>query len=709
MKFLQRLSVLLCIIPVLGLALGTGNIIVNSKLYQPLDAKIPLTGLNSNSGFALSEITVNIASQDQYNQLNLPIPALKGQFNFRIDNDAQGNPYIFVTTDAPIEDPDFELLIDINWPRGQLLQHYTLLLDPPDYDQSSVTTPATQNTASAPAVAASPVRNAATVTPAVAAPATQNAAAAMPSAAASATQNMASNAAPANASSAASNAAMLAAAQAAMSKNMSNAAPATAQSAAHPTGVNLSTVTPAGSSVQMMQLANPDNAENNVQVTAMKVENVAVLAARLAALTQSLQDAQKSNQLLQTQIQQLSKQNQQLQILLNQAAKNLKALQAKSPPQNTIQGLTNMNSTMTLWWILLLLFLIFIIAYIVVSRGKKSDLHPIAPEPNNTPETDTPAEVEHRSISLGDSVVVEEPKTTSETPETNTAVTHSPEEILEEVKAYMTYARFTQAETTLLAAVKVYPEEIKLWQQLLTFYLETNQRSGFTAIVSQIPDSLTAPDSDLRKQIERLSKDQTWGRNIPTEHAGASEVKLASFKSDEPSASGPRLSKAETTSGNTDWLDEQFTGTNKPTETPANNAVVMPELEMDIAATTETTDTTNQADDVDAFLSDFKSGNPNKKVDENIYVDDGIGGSTEISLSEPKPQQYKPKTGLPDEKEVDLSGEDSPASRLDLARAYIDMGDILGAKDVLQTVLKSGDEAQRTEARTLLAECEKLG
>ena len=45
-------------------------------------------------------------------------------------------------------------------------------------------------------------------------------------------------------------------------------------------------------------------------------------------------------------------------------------------------------------------------------------------------------------------------------------------------------------------------------------------------------------------------------------------------------------------------------------------------------------------------------------------------------------------------------------SKLDLARAYIDMGDEEGARPVLMDVIKEGDLAQQAEARELLLRLE---
>lgn len=51
-----------------------------------------------------------------------------------------------------------------------------------------------------------------------------------------------------------------------------------------------------------------------------------------------------------------------------------------------------------------------------------------------------------------------------------------------------------------------------------------------------------------------------------------------------------------------------------------------------------------------------------------------------------------------------LVGEDAVRTKLDLARAYLDMGDAEGAKSMLQEVLGEGSSSQQEEARRMLAE-----
>lgn len=59
--------------------------------------------------------------------------------------------------------------------------------------------------------------------------------------------------------------------------------------------------------------------------------------------------------------------------------------------------------------------------------------------------------------------------------------------------------------------------------------------------------------------------------------------------------------------------------------------------------------------------------------------------------------------GAEDEPDFDfLSGTDEVATKLDLAQAYIDMGDADGARDILSEVLTEGNEGQRGEAKEML-------
>lgn len=69
-----------------------------------------------------------------------------------------------------------------------------------------------------------------------------------------------------------------------------------------------------------------------------------------------------------------------------------------------------------------------------------------------------------------------------------------------------------------------------------------------------------------------------------------------------------------------------------------------------------------------------------------------------LDMSEPDSARVVP-LDLPDD-----FGSQEVSTKLDLARAYIDMGDVEGAREILQEVLKEGTAEQQEDARKLIAE-----
>ena len=69
-----------------------------------------------------------------------------------------------------------------------------------------------------------------------------------------------------------------------------------------------------------------------------------------------------------------------------------------------------------------------------------------------------------------------------------------------------------------------------------------------------------------------------------------------------------------------------------------------------------------------------------------------------------QPEAAPSAAGLDMDDDFDfLSGTDETATKLDLARAYIDMGDSEGARDILDEVIAEGSEGQQQEARELIS------
>ena len=81
-----------------------------------------------------------------------------------------------------------------------------------------------------------------------------------------------------------------------------------------------------------------------------------------------------------------------------------------------------------------------------------------------------------------------------------------------------------------------------------------------------------------------------------------------------------------------------------------------------------------------------------------------LSGGLVDEMPAARPEASSSAAGLDVDDDFDfLSGTDETATKLDLARAYIDMGDSEGARDILDEVIAEGNEGQQQEARELIA------
>jgi len=117
----------------------------------------------------------------------------------------------------------------------------------------------------------------------------------------------------------------------------------------------------------------------------------------------------------------------------------------------------------------------------------------------------------------------------------------------------------------------------------------------------------------------------------------------------------------------------------------ASDDVVLEEL--DIASAPE------EIDDLEASISHDLDSELDSELEDLLS---GMGGD-DIFLAEDSDTDDDSFDGL-----NLLEGADEVETKLDLARAYIDMEDVDGAKDILQEIIKEGSDEQQQEANTLI-------
>ena len=138
----------LLLIPSHGLALGLGDIRVNSSLAQPLDAEI---GLISVGKAEIEDIRVKLADAVAFHNSGVGRPYFLTKLQFTTVKDSQGSAKVVVSSENAINEPFLHFIVQLSWPDGTMFREYALLLDPPDYNIASKKTQAEVSGQMAPA------------------------------------------------------------------------------------------------------------------------------------------------------------------------------------------------------------------------------------------------------------------------------------------------------------------------------------------------------------------------------------------------------------------------------------------------------------------------------------------------------------------------------------------------------------------------------
>lgn len=109
-------------------ALGLGAIQVKSGLNQPLIAEIPVTISSPNEA---AELQIAMASDEDFQRIGLSRARVGAVLQFAVVTRAHGEIVIQITSTENVREPYLDFLLQANWAKGKLLREYTVLLDPP--------------------------------------------------------------------------------------------------------------------------------------------------------------------------------------------------------------------------------------------------------------------------------------------------------------------------------------------------------------------------------------------------------------------------------------------------------------------------------------------------------------------------------------------------------------------------------------------------
>ena len=121
--------------------LGLGDATLDSSLNQKLNADIQLTDVGQLSAI---EILPSLATNADFKRAGVQRPAFLSKLRFDVVTGADNKPYIRVTSKEPVIEPFLNFLLEVHWPQGRLLKEYTLLLDPPSFSSEVAAAPVPQ-------------------------------------------------------------------------------------------------------------------------------------------------------------------------------------------------------------------------------------------------------------------------------------------------------------------------------------------------------------------------------------------------------------------------------------------------------------------------------------------------------------------------------------------------------------------------------------
>lgn len=109
-------------------AAGMGKIKVLSALGEPLRAEIDVIA----SKDELQGMSVRLASPEAFDKVGIEYAHSLTSVRFSLEKRTNGQPYVLVQSERPLNDPFINLLVELDWPTGRLMREYHFLLNPQD-------------------------------------------------------------------------------------------------------------------------------------------------------------------------------------------------------------------------------------------------------------------------------------------------------------------------------------------------------------------------------------------------------------------------------------------------------------------------------------------------------------------------------------------------------------------------------------------------
>lgn len=274
---------------------------------------------------------------------------------------------------------------------------------------------------------------------------------------------------------------------------------------------------------------------------------------------------------------------------------------------------------------------------------------------------------------------------------------------LGEADIYIAYGKYDEAEKLLQDAISDNPIRSDLKVKLMECYVEGNNKEVFEELAIEVSQAVDA-DEWLPKVKEM--REQAWSGQGGEEDFDLPSTEDIFGEKDESDFTAELNDEAEEvdfdlTEATEDSIDDEFS------LDETDNDEEEFDVSLDLPDDTdeeqqENLETFDSIDDDELSLDDEPSlpdeDNTLDGLDAEVDLDKDVDLDSDIDLNDDD-------FSFDDEDFTDADDEDSGdeiSTKLDLARAYIDMGDSEGAQEILSEVLSEGTDDQKEQAQSLL-------
>jgi pilus assembly protein FimV len=249
---------------------------------------------------------------------------------------------------------------------------------------------------------------------------------------------------------------------------------------------------------------------------------------------------------------------------------------------------------------------------------------------------------------------------------------------------------------TLVDAIAEQPDDLNRHLALVRHYYEQGDASGFEGAAEAMYAQLFDPEDLSWKQVLAM------GRELLPDHPLFAAAQEGSAEWDDAGEDRDRdtsyrqdleLDDADLTDTSTGAGREEVDWGGPAADAGKTQAFSVDEIER-------------LAEDSHSITQELPAVSADRRGDTDDFELGAFDGGSDGTAGDsgPAPLTELDFDGDAELADTQLDGDDAAATKLELARAYLDMGDVEGARGMLEEVVNEGNAGQRSEAKRLLDE-----